>query len=325
LKKRTPWVFFGEIREMLVFCVQKLDEASHSSNSSHEMKPPIRAAYEVAEEHGIKPDRCHILQDAHTIVVRLTESLVARVVTDIDGPRQGKEWFARETTIAAHLTKHHAPIIPLHPAISPHAHTKDGYTMNFWQHVTITDMTPSPLDIGHTLHQCHEILRSFTGPLPHLAILHESLSILNSPLGKFSFEQDILNLLLHHIQYSIDFLSPLPHQPLHGDAHNGNLIMTNHGLLWTDWEDAFSGPVEWDLASIIWNVKYLDKDQQTADSITSAYDSNGMKLNKDTLHQCLIGRAAVMCTWYPILYPNPSQDRINKPGYRINWLMNLKS
>ncbi len=287
------------------------------------MKPPILAALKVAQDHNIKPDRCDILQDGHTLVVRLTNSLVARVVTDTDGPRKGNEWFTRETAIAAHLTKHQAPIIPLHPAIPPHAHTKDGYTMNFWQYVTITHITPNPVDIGKTLHRCHEILRSFPDPLPHLAILHESLSILESPISNNSFEPNIRNLLLHHIQTSIDFLTPLPHQPLHGDAHTGNLMMTNHGLLWTDWEDAFSGPVEWDLASIIWNAKYLEKDQKTADSIINTYESNGMSLNEDSLQQCLIARAAVMSAWYPILYPNPSPDRITKLKYRIDWLQNL--
>jgi thiamine kinase-like enzyme len=44
-------------------------------------------------------------------------------------------------------------------------------------------------------------------------------------------------------------------QALHGDAHFGNLLVTRDGLLWTDWEDAFLGPVEWDLASISLRIR----------------------------------------------------------------------
>ncbi|MEU6712105.1 phosphotransferase [Nonomuraea sp. NPDC046802] len=40
-------------------------------------------------------------------------------------------------------------------------------------------------------------------------------------------------------------------QPLHGDAHPGNLIATRDGLKWIDFEDACLGPVEWDLASMM--------------------------------------------------------------------------
>jgi hypothetical protein len=80
---------------------------------------PIQAATETAHAHGVPTDRCDILQDGHTLVLRLAETLVARVVTETDGPRQGLAWFARENSVAQHLTLHHAPIIPLHPDLCP--------------------------------------------------------------------------------------------------------------------------------------------------------------------------------------------------------------
>jgi hypothetical protein len=69
-----------------------------------ELHLPIRAATETAAAHGMAADRCDILQDGHTLVLRLSESLVARVVTDRDGPRQGGEWFARESAVACHCS-----------------------------------------------------------------------------------------------------------------------------------------------------------------------------------------------------------------------------
>ena len=43
----------------------------------------------------------------------------------------------------------------------------------------------------------------------------------------------------------------LPRQPLHGDAHKKNVLKTRNGLVWTDFEDACSGPIEWDLACFV--------------------------------------------------------------------------
>jgi hypothetical protein len=278
---------------------------------------PIRAAKEMAIAHGISPDRCDILQNGSTLVLRLSDSLVARVVQDVNGPRQGTEWFARENAIALHLTQNGAPIIPLHSGLPPGPHEHLGYPMNFWQFVTSTNTPPLPSEIGRTLHQCHLLLSSFSSPLPKLAILTESLSILKT---RDLFPKDTLERLVRQLTQAIDILHTAPHQPLHGDAHMGNLMQTTDGLLWTDWEDTFSGPIEWDLASIIWNAQILDEDHDTVDQILSAYTQTGGQINRDYLHQSLIARAVVMISWYPILYPNPNADRQAKLQRRLDWL-----
>jgi thiamine kinase-like enzyme len=123
-------------------------------------------------------------------------------------------------------------------------------------------------------------------------------------------------MLRDHLTNSIEVLSNYPHQPLHGDAHMGNLMNTIRGLLWTDWEDTFAGPVEWDVASIIWNAKLLDEDHATVKAILDAYGP----VNDEALNQSLIGRAAVMTAWYPILYPNPNEERQRRLRSRIAWL-----
>jgi thiamine kinase-like enzyme len=109
-------------------------------------------------------------------------------------------------------------------------------------------------------------------------------------------------------------------QALHGDAHRGNLMSTTRGLLWTDWEDTFLGPVEWDLASIVWNARILEEDHATADAILAAYRRAGGAIDGAALHQSLIARAAVMSAWYPVLYPDPSAERREKLQRRLEWL-----
>ena len=273
----------------------------------------IRAATETAIAHGITPDRCDVLQNGSTLVLRLTDTLVARVVQDRDGPRQGTEWFARENAIARHLTEHGAPTIPLHPDLPPGPHEHLGYPLNFWAFVTRVEAAPDPAEIGRTLRLCHEIMRRFQEPLPKLAILTESVAILQD---RELFAQSTQQMLRDHLATSIEVLSRYPYQALHGDAHMGNLMNTTRGLLWTDWEDTFAGPVEWDVASIIWNAQILDQDQTTVNAILAAYGA----VDEKALQQSLIGRAAVMTTWYPILYPNPNAERQAKLQRRIEWL-----
>jgi hypothetical protein len=276
-------------------------------------KPPFRAAIETVTAHGITPDRCDILQDGSTLVLRLTETLVARVVQDRDGPRQGTEWFARENSVAQHLTRHGAPVIPLHPDLPPGPHEHLGYPMNFWEFVARIAAEPDPTEIGRALRRCHEILRSFPEPLPALGILTETVAILDE---RDLFPTDTQRMLHNRLTRSLGVLSQLPMQPLHGDAHMGNLMNTTRGLLWTDWEDAFSGPVEWDVASLIWNAQILDEDHATVTAIREAYGP----FNEIALNQSLIARAAVMTAWYPILYPDPSPERRAKLKRRIEWL-----
>lgn len=278
---------------------------------------PIRAATETAIAHGITPDRCDILQNSSTLVLRLTETLVARVVQDTSGPRQGTEWFARENAIARHLTENGAPVIPLHSDLPPGPHEHLGYPINFWQFVTRIDAAPDPREIGRTLRQCHDIMSRFAEPLPHLAIITESLGILRA---RELFPPDTQQMLRDHLTHSIESLSHRPQQPLHGDAHMGNLMNTTRGLLWTDWEDTFSGPVEWDVASVIWNAQILEQDHAAVDAICDAYRQAGGVIDEGALQHSLTARAAVITAWYPILYPNPNEDRREKLARRIEWL-----
>ncbi|WP_367870345.1 phosphotransferase [Luteolibacter sp. Populi] len=281
---------------------------------------PTRAATETAAAHGIVPDRCEILQNGSTLVLRLTESLVARVVQDLDGPRQGGDWFARENAVAQHLARHGAPVIPMHPDIPPGPHEHLGYTLNFWQYVTRIDTEPAPAEIGRTTYRCHEILRGFHEPLPELAILTESMDLLEILERRELFDTATLDLLSRRLTSSIKGLKGLPYQALHGDAHTGNLMNTTQGLLWTDWEDTFSGPAEWDLASIIWNARELDGDTMWVDGVLDAYRTAGGKFDGQALEHSMVGRAAVMTAWYPVLYPDMSPERQERLRRRIEWL-----
>jgi Phosphotransferase enzyme family len=281
---------------------------------------PIQAVIETALAHGVVSDRQVILQNASTLVLRLSETLVARVVTDLDGPRQGSEWFEREIAVARFLAENGAPVIPLHTQIHPGPYEHLGYQMNFWKFVQSIEGEPSPSDIGETLFQCHEIFKKYTGDLPELSILKESFRLMDRLSDQRLMPESDVELLRERLSSSMAALEGLSLQGVHGDAHAGNLMLTDQGLLWADWEDAFSGPVEWDLASIVWNAHILENAAQTSSAILQSYLQAGGRIDPEALRQCCIARAAVICAWYPILYPNARGERKGKLDARMQWL-----
>nr|WP_281375561.1 aminoglycoside phosphotransferase family protein [Haloferula luteola] len=250
------------------------------------------------------------------MVVRLTDDLVARVVVDRNGPRQGMDWFSREIAVAQFLAERGAPVIPVHPLIPPGPHEHAGYVMNFWRFVQAVDQEPDAAEVGRTLAECHRHLSEFTGDWPHLAILHETRSLMESSKAEPCWSGQEHALLVRHLDAAIAVLSSAPRQVLHGDAHFGNLLPTEDGLLWTDWEDTFSGPIEWDLASILWNPQFLDADTATVEAIRDGYG----EVDEAVLETCFTARAAVMSAWYPVLYPLPHAERMEKLRRRLEWL-----
>jgi hypothetical protein len=285
-----------------------------------DIESAIRAATETARAHGIVPDRCEILQNGSTLVLRLTDSLVARVVQDLDGPRQGTGWFARENAVAQHLAANGAPVIPMHPEIPPGPHERLGYPINFWQYVQRVEEEPDAAEAGRAMFRCHEVLRSLPDDLPHLELLSETFGVLDTVEQRGLFSTETIGLLRGRLRSSSAALEHFPHQPLHGDAHMGNLMNTTIGLLWTDWEDTFSGPMEWDLASVIWNARVLEEDQATADAVLEAYREAGGSIDEEAMKHAMIARAVVMTAWYPILYPDPGAERRERLKRRLEWL-----
>lgn len=284
----------------------------------------VRAACGVLAAHGVLVDRTELLQVGSTVVVRLSDSVVARVVVDCGGPRQGTGWLAREIAVVGHLCGRGAPVIPLHGGLPAGPHVRDGMPMSFWQYVQKSGREPRPDEVGAALFRCHEVLRDFAGELEPLAILWESQRVLETVAARGCFASDDVDLLGWHLGESVRVLMDCPHQALHGDAHWGNLMTTGHGVLWTDWEDVFAGPVEWDVASVICNASVLGEGREQAAAVVGAYEAAGGRLDARALAQSVAGRVAVMTAWYPVLYPELSTERRQKLEGRLAWLRGQK-
>lgn len=61
-------------------------------------------------------------------------------------------------------------------------------------------------------------------------------------------------------------------KPVHGDANLSNVLNTPSGPVWTDWEDTFKGPREWDLACLVARSRVLGEGADRAEAALAAYD-----------------------------------------------------
>ena len=211
----------------------------------------------MAREHGLRVEEPVVLNDLFSLMVHLKLApVVARVATRMEKLRTPiVSWLEREIAVSSFLSEQGAPVVGPSPELPSGPHERDGLHMSFWTYVEPDpDRTPSTDDCSAMLVDLHAALRSYPGELPPLGTgdISRGLEFLGQTTDVLS-EADVVLL-----RASAERLRPLWEapsdnvQPLHGDAHPGNLIAAREGgLVWIDLEDACLGPVEWDLATMM--------------------------------------------------------------------------
>jgi streptomycin 6-kinase len=141
--------------------------------------------------------------------------------------------------------------------LPPGPHRHDDHTISFWTYLQPDpDRTPTAADCSAMLLDLHAALRSYPGQLPTLAPavidLPRWLTILDpTAAGDVLSAADVGQLRAVAERLGRFLEAPGGEvQPLHGDAHPGNLLATRDGLVWIDFEEVCRGPVEWDLATM---------------------------------------------------------------------------
>jgi hypothetical protein len=210
----------------------------------------VAAATKLAADLGLRGVTPRLLNDGSNVLVHLhPEPLVARVATMTASVRPGVgRWLAQDISLASYLSSRGVPVA--RPSDDPPAgpHEVDGITVALWRYVEHDPGAQvSPAELGSMLGSLHAALRSFPGPLADgpgadfprvLAILERERLVEPAALARLRADGERLGALV----------SALPAQPLHGDAHAGNVLVTADGPVWNDFEDAWVGPAAWDYA-----------------------------------------------------------------------------
>jgi Ser/Thr protein kinase RdoA (MazF antagonist) len=261
----------------------------------------LRAAVAVAEERGLRFSRAVVLRDLSNLLVHLAPApVVARVSTATSVMRPGDGWLAREVAVAGHLAAAGAPVVAPSAEIDPGPHQHDGMVLTFWELAEEVPGAPDAAAAGRGLRACHEALRDFRGDLHEHAGVREARAILERLAAAGAVEAGDAAMLRRageRLARRVDALA-LPLRPVHGDAHLGNVITTARGPLWIDWEDAFIGPVEWDLACLHASALMLGRDPAPAAAAQVAY---GPPADPAALDVLIEARAFQVAVWTVVI------------------------
>jgi Ser/Thr protein kinase RdoA (MazF antagonist) len=214
----------------------------------------VRAAVAVAARFGVSAAEPVVLADGANVVVHLRPApVVAKVAASTPAIRpRVQDWLQRELDVSAFLAAAGAPVVPPSPELPATTHHGDGHVMSFWRYLPPADparpLRPDEETIGSMLRDLHAALSRYPMAQPYLAPLQDIPAFLArrqtqlGPAGKAALAEAYTRLTAE--------LDPAaPRQALHGDAGVGNLMATDRGWVWHDFEDTCSGPVAWDLAA----------------------------------------------------------------------------
>jgi Ser/Thr protein kinase RdoA (MazF antagonist) len=214
----------------------------------------VRAAVTIAARFGITATEPAVLADGANIVVHLRPApVVAKVAASTPAVRRdNQDWLQRELDVSAFLAAQGAPVVPPSPELPATTHHDDGHVMSFWRYLPPADperpLRPDEETIGSMLRDLHAVLRRYPRTLPVLAPLQDIPAFLARPQTRVGAAGKAA-LAAAYERLTAELDPAAPQQALHGDAGVGNLMATDRGWLWHDFEDTCSGPAAWDLAA----------------------------------------------------------------------------
>ena len=214
------------------------------------------AAVKVAANLGVHATDPVILADGANVIVHLSPApVVAKVAASTPAVRaDNAAWLQRELNVVRFLAGRGVPVMAPSPEVPPVVHHGDGQVMSFWRYLSPVPGLPGEDTIGSMLRDLHAELRGYPAPLrgypaplPFLAPLGDIPAFLARPQTRLTAGQAAaLAAALARLTAQLDHSRA---QSLHGDAGAGNLMATDAGWVWHDFEDTCTGPVAWDLAA----------------------------------------------------------------------------
>ena len=212
------------------------------------MRLAVDAAVAVARDAGLDVREPRLLRNLTNVVVHLApEPVIARVPMTFTRVR-GRDWVERELEATGFLARAGARIAGPTRSVAPGPYERDGYLVTLWEFV---DHDPvRPLDAraaGAALREVHELLTGHDGRgLEHFAWLDE-IEELVGLLALSAEERSLFQEALDASRARVEDLD-LALQPVHGDAHQGNVLRGSAGPVWSDFENLCLGPRELDVA-----------------------------------------------------------------------------
>jgi phosphotransferase family enzyme len=251
-----------------------------------------QAAVAVAARFGVACTNPVVLADGANVVIWLNPApVVAKVAASTTSVRpQVTAWLQRELELAEYLLAAQLPVVPPSPEVPRYVHESAGQVMSFWTYQERVSVgPPDEAEVGSMLADLHAALRGYQRPLPVLASLADIPAFLARPQTRLS-PADAAGLADAFTELTAELAATSwAGQVLHGDAGAGNLLATNSGLRWHDFEDTCFGPVAWDVAASTANPR------RDAARFLAAY---GEQVDAGQLRICERLRRLNLTVWY---------------------------
>lgn len=281
------------------------------------------AAVAVAQGYGLRATDPVVLRDGSNTLVHLKpHPVVARVAVTTGAYRPGPAWLDRELLVAGTLAAAGAPVVAPATLLPAGPHARDGLWLSFWSFVN-TGAAPADLrPAGAALRDCHALLAASGLVLPRASALDEVVRLLpelvaTTPRRFDPAEVELLSWWAARLPVVLAERVP-PTQPVHGDAHLGNVLHTADGPLWNDWEDAFHGPRGWDFACALAGSRVFGDPRAPVDAFLDGYGD--VAVSAEDLGLLVDGRVLQAVVWGTILAAKRGQRRSPAVTTSLAWL-----
>ncbi|MDA1361386.1 aminoglycoside phosphotransferase family protein [Glycomyces luteolus] len=204
----------------------------------------VAAAKSVAGSLGLHADDAIVLNNSNKLALRLLPSdAMARVAPIAEQVSQF------EIDLAQNLAASGSPVAALDPRVPPVVHQRDGFTVTLWTYYEGRG-TVAPADYAEALERLHIGMRDVRIAAPHfIDRVNEARQILSDRECSPALPEPDRELLADTLRnLGREVAERGKDQLLHGEPHPGNLLATNHGPLFIDFETCCRGPIEFDLA-----------------------------------------------------------------------------
>jgi aminoglycoside phosphotransferase (APT) family kinase protein len=164
-----------------------------------------------------------------------------------------------------------SPVAALDTRVEPRILVRDGFKIALWRYYeSIQSPLIPPAEYARTLEHLHAGLRQikFSTPraMARVAAVQQDVASRDVTPDLTDTDREFLVTILRDLRCSIVNRHAFE-QPLHGEPHSGNVLSTNTGPLFIDFENTSYGPVEYDLGWVPREVslRYSGADQELVD------------------------------------------------------------
>lgn len=232
-----------------------------------EARRAVAAAMSAATELDLAVDDAIVLSDSNRLVIRLTPcDTVARVT-----PMTHFASAEQEVELVRRLAQTDSPIAPLEPRVEPRVFVHDGFKIAMWAYFEpVQSRMLRPAEYAQALARLHAGLRRIEVTTPHfmdrVAATQRDVASHDVTPDLADTDRALLANTLHDLGRSI-VNRRSAEQLLHGEPHPFNILNTENGPLFIDFENTARGPVEYDLAWVPSEVSqhYPDAEQDVVD------------------------------------------------------------